>query len=118
MYSSIKLYRQEFGTQPVEFTGSPEPLDVSATLTEDGEFLTISVVNATHETQSLKLDGISESIATSGESFIISGENDMVFNDEENKERISITEAGIEISENAIEIPKESAGIYKFKVNK
>ena len=114
----LKLYRQEFGTQPVEFTGSPEPLDVSATLTEDGEFLTISVVNATHETQSLKLDGISESIAISGESFIISGENDMVFNDEENKERISISEAGIEISENAIEIPKESAGIYKFKVNK
>ncbi|WBL23889.1 alpha-L-arabinofuranosidase C-terminal domain-containing protein [Zunongwangia sp. HRR-M8] len=114
----LKLYRQEFGTQPIAFTGSPEPLDIAATITEDGKFLTISVVNATHETQSLKLDGISESIATSGKSFIISGENDMVFNDEKDKERISITEAGIEISEKAIEIPKESAGIYKFKVNK
>ncbi|WBL24108.1 alpha-L-arabinofuranosidase C-terminal domain-containing protein [Zunongwangia sp. HGR-M22] len=114
----LKLYRKEFGTQPFEFTGSPEPLDVSATLTEDGEYLTISVVNATHASQSLKLDGISESIATSGESFIISGENDMVYNDEENKERINITEADIKISENTIEIPKESAGIYKFKVNK
>ena len=42
----------------------------------------------------------------------------MVFNDEDNKERISITEAGIEISENSIAVPKESAGIYNFKMNK
>ena len=98
--------------------GSPEPLDVSVTLTEDGEYLTISVVNATHGQQVLKLDGLSGSIANSGKAFIISGEHDMVFNDEDNKERISITEAGIEISENSIAVPKESAGIYKFKMNK
>ena len=114
----LKLYRKEFGTQPVEFNGSPQPLDVSVTLTEDGEYLTISVVNATHEQQVLKLDGLSGSIATSGKAFIISGEHDMVFNDEDNKERISITEAGIEISENSIAVPKESAGIYNFKMNK
>ncbi|MDN3594137.1 alpha-L-arabinofuranosidase C-terminal domain-containing protein [Zunongwangia endophytica] len=112
----LKLYRQEFGTQPIKLNGSPEPLDVSATLTEDGSFLTISVVNATHESQILKLNGISEKIVPSGKSFIISGENDMIYNDEDHKNRIKISEATIEVSENGLAIPKESAGIYKFKL--
>ena len=76
------------------------------------------MVNATHQKQVLKLNGLLDRIATSGEAFIISGEHDMVFNDEEHKDRISIREADIDISENSMEIPKESAGIYKFKVIK
>lgn len=77
----LKLYRREFGTKPVELQGKPEPLDVAATLTEDEQFLTISIVNATHENQFLRLKTVANRIAKKGKSFLISGENDMVYND-------------------------------------
>lgn len=50
--------------------------------------------------------------------FVISGANDMVFNDENNKDRISISEQEIDISAEQMTIPKESAGIYKFRTRK
>jgi alpha-N-arabinofuranosidase len=43
----LKLYRQKFGTIPVEITGETRPLDIGATLTAGGDTLTISVVNPT-----------------------------------------------------------------------
>lgn len=113
----LKLYRREFGTKPLDLQGNPEPLDVAATLSDDEKFLTISVVNATHEKQFLKLDNVTDRIAKSGKSFLITGENDMVYNDEHDKNRISITEYDIQILEKGLEIPKESAGIYKFKIS-
>ncbi len=114
----LKLYRKEFGTQPVTLSGNPEPLDVAATITEDGEFLTISVVNATHQNQDLKLEQSDKFISITGESYLISGENDMVYNDEENQDRIKIVESDIQVAGNKLEIPKESAGIYRFKLKK
>lgn len=114
----LKLYRKEFGTQPVSIEGSPAPLNVAATLTENGEYLTVSVVNATHEDQILKLNSFLDSVEKSGVAFVISGANDMVFNDENNKDRISISEQEIDISAEQMTIPKESAGIYKFRTRK
>ncbi len=113
----LKLYRREFGTKPVELQGTPEPLDVAATLTDDEQFLTISAVNATHQNQFLRLNTITDRIAKNGKSYLISGENDMVYNDEQNKNRIRIEESDVEILEKELEIPKESAGIYKFKIS-
>lgn len=43
----LKLYRNHFGTRPVTVKGSPEPLYVSAALTEDRRALTVAVVNPT-----------------------------------------------------------------------
>lgn len=46
----LKLYRSKFGTIPVEMSGETRPLNLGATLTTDGDTLTLSVVNPTHET--------------------------------------------------------------------
>ncbi|SFG15240.1 alpha-L-arabinofuranosidase C-terminal domain-containing protein [Salegentibacter agarivorans] len=112
----LKLYRNQFGTQPIELSGNPQPLNVAATITEDGKFLTVSVVNATHKDQVLEIEEAANTIRNTGTSYIISGENDMVYNDEDNPKRIKITEAEILISENKLDIPRESAGIYKFSL--
>jgi len=45
----LKLYRQKFGFIPVEIGGDNRPLDIGATLTTNGDTLTISVVNATFD---------------------------------------------------------------------
>ncbi len=53
---ALKLYREEFGTLPVQVVGSPEPLDVMAAWTEGKSALTISIVNPTMEAQTVSLD--------------------------------------------------------------
>ncbi|RXG32645.1 alpha-L-arabinofuranosidase C-terminal domain-containing protein [Leeuwenhoekiella marinoflava] len=113
----LKIYRKEFGARPIAITGTPEPLDIAATLTEDGEYLTLSVVNATHKEYELNLDFLEQKIAQQGQAFIITGENDMVYNDVENKERIYLLEDAFTLQDNALRVRKESAGIYKFKLN-
>jgi alpha-N-arabinofuranosidase len=45
----LKLYRQKFGFIPVEIGGEIRPLDIGATLTSNGDTLTISVVNPTFD---------------------------------------------------------------------
>ncbi|HSK11126.1 MAG TPA: alpha-L-arabinofuranosidase C-terminal domain-containing protein [Vicinamibacterales bacterium] len=50
----LKLYRQRFGTIPIEIEGAPEPLDVAAAWREDGA-LTLAIVNATATEQALEL---------------------------------------------------------------
>jgi len=113
----LKTYRKEFGTIPVAVSGAPEPLDVAATLTEDGNYLTLSVINATHQEYELALDFISENIPTQGTAFVITGANDMVYNDVTHKNSIYLEETSFELEDNSLQVAKESAGIYKFKLN-
>lgn len=113
----LKTYRKEFGTRPLAISGAPQPLEVAATLTEDGNYLTLSVVNATHQEYRLKLDFLEQQIDDEGHAFIITGENDMVYNDVDGKERIYLLEEAFKVNNNSILIRKESAGIYKFKLN-
>lgn len=113
----LKVYRKEFGIIPVVVSGAPEPLDVAATLTEDGTYLTLSVINATHQEYQLALDFIKENIATQGTAFVITGANDMVYNDVTHKNSIYVEETSFELEHNSLQVAKESAGIYKFKIN-
>ena len=113
----LKVYRKEFGTIPVAVSGAPEPLDVAATLTEDGTYLTLSVINATHQEYQLTLDFISENIPTQGTAFVITGSNDMVYNDVTHKNSIYLEETSFELEHNSLQVAKESAGIYKIKLN-
>jgi alpha-N-arabinofuranosidase len=103
----LKLYREKFGSQPIAVSGSPEPLDVAATLTQDGKYLTLSVINATHQNYDLNLKGIADKLVENGASYIISGTDDMAYNDEQHKNRISIKE-----NANSLSIAAVSAGIY------
>jgi alpha-N-arabinofuranosidase len=110
----LKLYRKEFGTIPIAIEGVPEPLDVAATLTEDGKYLTISVINATHKAYPLKLVLTQGHISFEGKKFTVSGTNDMIYNNKDAKNNISIKEEKTIITDDTLIIPKESASIYKF----
>lgn len=52
----LKLYRERFGTIPVEVSGDLGPLDVAAAWTEDRTALTVAIVNPTSETRSFALE--------------------------------------------------------------
>ena len=78
---ALVMYRRYFGTIPVEITGAPEPLDVAATWTADKKSLTISVINPTYETYHLEFKIVGARLASQGESWILTGPDDMAFND-------------------------------------
>jgi alpha-N-arabinofuranosidase len=110
----LKLYRNEFGTIPVTIEGAPQPLDVAATLTEDGKYLTVSVINATHQAYPLKLAFKQGKVAAEGTRFTVSGANDMIYNNKDAKNNISIHEEKVSLTNNTLIVPKESAAVYKF----
>ncbi|MEE3227207.1 MAG: hypothetical protein VX253_14905, partial [Bacteroidota bacterium] len=72
---------------------------------------------ATHQEYQLALDFITEDIPTQGTAFMITGANDMVYNDVMHKNSIYLEETSFELEQNSLQVAKESAGIYKFKLN-
>lgn len=112
----LKLYRKEFGTQPVAIEGAPEPLDVAVTTDEEGTLVTVSVINATHQEYPLVLNFEDIELPESRRRYFISGADDMVFNDESDKNRITIQEETIAWDGHSLIVPKESANIYTFKL--
>lgn len=52
----LQLYRNHYGTVPVSVKGIPDPLDVSAALNENGDQLTIAVVNPANQAIDFNLE--------------------------------------------------------------
>ncbi|TRZ43510.1 alpha-L-arabinofuranosidase C-terminal domain-containing protein [Robertkochia solimangrovi] len=114
----LKLYRNEFGTRPVAVSGDLRPLDIAATITEDGKYLTVSVINATLQEFPVALNIEGENFKESGLRYTITGADDMIFNDEDHPENIYIEETSVTMEGNKLSVPAKSANIYKFELVK
>lgn len=112
----LKTYRQKMGTIPVEVTGETLPFDVAAALTPEEEYLTISVVNPTKRDQRLPLAVDGGTLRKRGEAHVISGTDDMTYNDVNNKNNVNSKVREVEIMDGGISVPEISASIYKFKI--
>jgi alpha-N-arabinofuranosidase len=77
----LELYRQRFGVTPVEVTGVPAPLDVSAAWTADKSALTVAVVNPSDQPASLELALKGARLTGQGMSWVIAGPNRFAHND-------------------------------------
>ncbi|HOQ05489.1 MAG TPA: alpha-L-arabinofuranosidase C-terminal domain-containing protein [Anaerohalosphaeraceae bacterium] len=77
----LMLYRQEFGTIPVQVSGWNEKLDVAAALTEDTRFLTIGFVNATFDTYQVKVELQALKPAGKAQGWMIAHEDPLAYND-------------------------------------
>ncbi|MBV6458401.1 MAG: hypothetical protein HONBIEJF_01528 [Fimbriimonadaceae bacterium] len=76
----LKLYRNRFGTIPLKIGGDTQPLDVMAALTKDGK-LTLSVINPTAESQTLKVSWSGAPSRSRGTRWIIAHDDPMAHND-------------------------------------
>jgi alpha-L-arabinofuranosidase len=86
----LMLYRQQFGTIPVQVEHDSEPLDISAALTENKKALTIGVVNPTYDTYKLKLDLKAVTAAGKARSWLIAGDDPMACNDPGQPRKVTI----------------------------
>ena len=77
---ALALYRQHFGTVPVEVTGAPAPLDVVAAWTKDRAALTVAIVNPEPVARALKLNLAGAKPTGRGRAFVMTGDGPLAHN--------------------------------------
>jgi alpha-L-arabinofuranosidase len=134
----FKLYREHYGTLPVEITGnspqpapkwpvggdqpavnagsSTHPLDISAAFTSDRRFLTVAVANPTASEQRLDLNV--QGVQLSGESRLwqMSGPSEEAANVLGQKPQVEIKESSLSEVPSTLSVPAVSISIYAFPV--
>ncbi|MFC1553046.1 alpha-L-arabinofuranosidase C-terminal domain-containing protein [candidate division KSB1 bacterium] len=113
----LKLYRQHYGTIPVEIGGTPEPLDVVAAWTEDKTRLIVGIVNPTNEKYELPIAVSGTSFADEGIIRLITGDA-MDYNEPGKKPVVTIQEKSVKLSSGKLKVPPVSISLYEFPVIK
>ncbi len=110
----LKLYRNYFGSIPVEVSGTPEPLDVSAAWTEDRKTFTLAVVNPTESafTMPLALHGVR---LKQGIRRDIAHRDPMAFNAPGQKPQLSIRESPVRSFPSALKVTPLSVTLYRME---
>ena len=111
----LTLYRQHFGVIPID-TQVAEPLDVVAALTEDGDRLTIGIVNPTEDvvTLSLQVEGIS--LAGKGTYWEIAADSPKASNEPGVEPRVNIRQREVETNVSELKGPAVSVVLYSLAV--
>lgn len=111
---ALKMYREYFGTIPVEISGETRPLDIAATISHDRQFLTISLVNLSWEKQDVRIDITGLQNTTDVEVIKLKAPDDMAFNEPGRPEKVIITEPESYKFKGILEIGAVEARIYRF----
>jgi len=132
----FKMYREHFGTIPVEVSGdSPQPkpiypaggdqpkvnpgsdtypLDVSAALSEDHKTLTYAVLNPSDGEQHLKLSITGAKVAPQGHLWRMSPVSVEAKNAVGQKPGVEVEEKDVPSSQDTVSVPPFSINIYSF----
>ncbi|MCU0361724.1 MAG: hypothetical protein MUE32_00050 [Bacteroidales bacterium] len=114
----LKLYRQKFGTIPLEISGETRPLDIGATLTQDGDTLTLSVVNPTWEKVTFPLAIQGASMSDNVEKWSIVAPDDMSTNEPGRDPVVVIKGPEKVISGKQLEAGPASISIFRIALEK
>lgn len=115
---ALMLYRNHFGTIPVQVTYNAAPLDVSAALTADHKALTIAVVNPKSEPMALKLDLTAPGRCGQAEVWSIGGNDPLAFNQPGEPRRVDIR-PGPQVDLNGpLSVPPFSITLWRAPVSK
>jgi alpha-N-arabinofuranosidase len=112
----LKLYRNNYGTIPVEVTGGTASLDVAAAWTEDRKALTIGVVNLTDQQQKIDMDLKGSNLTGSGTLWVIENSDPMAYNEPGIEPKIVIKENNVSGVSNELTVPGYSINLYKLEV--
>lgn len=112
----LKMYRDYFGTIPVELSGELRPFDVAAALTADRKTLTLSVINPTWESVSFDLNLLNANVGSVVTLYTLTGPDDMSFNVPGREEPIKISEPQSLSKSKTYKVEPFSANIFRFSV--
>ncbi len=112
----LKLYRNNFGSIPVEISGDMGNLDVFAALTENKDSITVSIVNPTLSDQKLKITLPELGNKAETMKWEIQHPNPAAYNEPGKEPEVDITEENLNIDLNNLPIKKYSVSIYKMSL--
>jgi alpha-N-arabinofuranosidase len=112
----LKLYREQFGTIPVEVRGAPEPLDVAAAWRADGSALVLSVVNPTATPQTLALDVAGSRLPATGRLWRIAGTDEKAYNEPGKPPAVTVQETAAAPLSKAWVVPAMSISLVELKL--
>ncbi len=109
----LKLYRNNFGSIPVEISGNAGDLDIFAALTKNEDSITISVVNPTENAQKLNINLPEVGNKSQVIKWEIHHPNPAAYNEPDRKPEVDITEEKVNIDLDNLPIKKYSITVYK-----
>ncbi len=112
----FKLYRQHFGTTPVEVSGSYQPLDIVAAWTEEQAGITVGVVNPTRDSYILSLDVRGATLTGGGRQWTITGPDRWAHNAPGKPRQVDIEPASFTGDPDGIEVAPLSVTLYSLPV--
>jgi alpha-N-arabinofuranosidase len=111
----LKLYRQRFGVTPVEVTGAPAPLDISAAWVADKSALTVAIVNPTDKPASTALAVKGAQLTGQGMSWVIAGASRTAHNDPGAPREVDIRQEPYR-GTGELHVPPLSVALFELKV--
>jgi alpha-N-arabinofuranosidase len=113
----LKLYRNHFGTIPVEVTGSARPLDVMACWKDDAKkVMTVSIINPTKAEQTLRLDFGKLGFQKTAKLYLIAGSDPQLYNEPGQPPAVVIQEKdGVPFGKK-VTLPPVSVSLYEVAV--
>lgn len=100
----LKLYRHHFGTVPVAVEGKIKGTDVAAAWTKDKSALTIAAVNTTDKAKTLQLEVNGLILPESVSGWTIQHDDPEAYNDENNRDNVTIQEVSLAIKDGNMEL--------------
>jgi alpha-N-arabinofuranosidase len=109
----LKLYRERFGTTPVDVGPPLRPLDVAAALSDDGRMLTVAVVNPTEEGRRLRLQlAGGRGLLGTGQKWVITGPSRWSHNAPGAARQVDIRGEAVTRDAEALELAPLSVTLY------
>ncbi len=112
----LTLYRNEFGVMPIAVNCPEGPIDAMAAWTEDRSAITVGVVNASTEAQSVPFRVMGAAFTGSGRRWMITGKEPNSFNEPGKEPQVAIQEDPVENLGAALELPPLSICLYRLDV--
>jgi alpha-N-arabinofuranosidase len=113
----LALYRREFGTIPVAVGGAPEPLDVMACWKDEAKsVLTLSIVNPTKRSVTLRLDAGKQKLPKEARLFLVDGDDPRACNVPGQAPRVVVKESEAAPFGKKITVPPISVSLYHIGV--
>jgi len=113
----LALYRERFGTVPVEVTGSLEPLDVMACWKDEAKSeLTVSIVNPTRRPVTLRIDAGKLKLPRTARLYLIAGDDPQACNVPGEPMAVAVHETADAPFGKKLTVPPLSISLYSFGV--
>jgi len=110
---TLKLYRNHFGTIPVEVTGNVEPLDIVAAWTKNRSALSVAVVNPTLHSYQVNMDITNAELMAGPPSlWVITAPDADAYNEPGKEPNVTLKKRAAPRIEKPLQVPPLSVSVY------